>query len=101
MEMLDIFTAFDSVVQLIRILVLFTPMVHMVRFLAATTHYSLRYQAEGHSPFQSGVQSLPFLLSLVVCEYGLLFTRKLITKLNISGHYFWSPDQGTVFFQQA
>ena len=47
----------------------------------APTHNSLRYQAQGRSPIQSGVRTLPFLLSLVLCEYGLLFTRKLITKL--------------------
>ena len=44
------------------------------------THNSLRYQAEGYSPVQSGIMSLPFLLSMVICEYGLLFTRNLMTK---------------------
>ena len=71
-------------VQLIRILVFFTPMVHNGPVSRrAPNHNSLRYQAEGYSPIQSGVQTLPFLLSIVVCEYGLLFTRKLITKIKI------------------
>ena len=66
----------------------------------APTHHSFRYQAEGLSPVQSGIKTFPFLLSLVLCEYDLLFTRKLISKLKISGRYFWSPGQGTVFFHQ-
>ena len=78
MEMLDIPFCFDSVVQLICVIVFFTPMVHMDRFLSrsASTYKSHRYQAEGRSPIQSGVQTLPFLLSVVVCEYGFIIYRQ-------------------------
>jgi hypothetical protein len=48
-------------------------------FRRAPTHNTLRFQAQGISPIQSGIKTLPFFLSVVVCEYGLLFTRKLIT----------------------
>ena len=39
----------------------------------ASSYNFLRYQAEGLSPIQSGVKTLPFLLSVVVCEYDFYF----------------------------
>ena len=50
----------------------------------ASSYNFLRYQAEGLSPIQSGVKTLPFLLSIVVCECDFLLLHKLITKLKIA-----------------